>query len=360
MPLFGPTNVANMKARRDIKGLTKAVTYRKDKTIRENAIKAIGEIAGNDATRLIAPGLGDEEYSVRETTVETLTQIGGHDAIVLLAQSLADNDSSVRNKAVKGLDQLSWLPPGNDKASALYWKLKREYENCAACGEQAIEPLMLSIIDGERKAEAPYATLGQPALHYLIMTTNNVFDLYREIATSTTSIHYMYNSDRQKKEVIDKFSKQLRRCASTLGHFDLPDAVAYLEQLYQAVQSSIPSHPSGGALDLSEAVEVRTAIMNSLGNIAQRNNGVQATDLFIRVLENDPAAYVRAAVVDTLEKLAQQSTTLFQNKKVEAALKKALQLEEKHIQHLRSQGISSVTSAYRKIPELLEKFEHAD
>ena len=44
MPLFGPPNVEKMKAKNDVQGLIKALSYQKDYSIQINAAKSLGEI----------------------------------------------------------------------------------------------------------------------------------------------------------------------------------------------------------------------------------------------------------------------------------------------------------------------------
>ena len=44
MGLFGPPNVNEMKAKRDVKGLMKALAYKKDSGVRKAAATALGQI----------------------------------------------------------------------------------------------------------------------------------------------------------------------------------------------------------------------------------------------------------------------------------------------------------------------------
>ena len=43
MPLFGPPNVEKLKAKGNVKGLIKALDYKKDASVRRAAAKALGK-----------------------------------------------------------------------------------------------------------------------------------------------------------------------------------------------------------------------------------------------------------------------------------------------------------------------------
>ena len=57
MSLFGHPNVEEMKAKRDVKGLIKALTYQNYAAVREDAAKALGEIGNPRAVEPLAAAL---------------------------------------------------------------------------------------------------------------------------------------------------------------------------------------------------------------------------------------------------------------------------------------------------------------
>ena len=57
MPLFGPPNVDKLKAKRDVKGLSRALSYQKDDEVRRRAAKALGEIGDAQAVEPLTAAL---------------------------------------------------------------------------------------------------------------------------------------------------------------------------------------------------------------------------------------------------------------------------------------------------------------
>ena len=83
MPLFwSPPDVERLKAKGNIKGLIKALRYKKE-SIREAAAEALGQLRARRAvTPLITTFRGAEEYyNVRQAAAIVLSQIGGPQAI---------------------------------------------------------------------------------------------------------------------------------------------------------------------------------------------------------------------------------------------------------------------------------------
>ena len=61
MGLFGPSNVAKLKAKRDVKGLIKASGYKKDLYVCIPAAKALWDIGGALAVEPLIASLKDED-----------------------------------------------------------------------------------------------------------------------------------------------------------------------------------------------------------------------------------------------------------------------------------------------------------
>jgi HEAT repeat protein len=53
MPLFGPPDVDELEAERDVKGLIKALGHEKDRDVREGAVWALSMIGDTRAVELI-------------------------------------------------------------------------------------------------------------------------------------------------------------------------------------------------------------------------------------------------------------------------------------------------------------------
>ena len=212
MPLFGPPDVEKMKAKRDVNGLIKALNYKQDSEIRENAAKALGEIGDTRAVKplsialhdlnndvrwstikalekLGAPAvepliavltdssntmrgsaaqalrkigdaravdpliaaLKDSDRDVRRNAAEALGEIGDARAVEPLIAALKDSDRDVRKSAIAGLDALGWKPSG--ESQRIYAKIAHngyDWAALAKSGANAVEPLITALKDSER------------------------------------------------------------------------------------------------------------------------------------------------------------------------------------------------------------------
>ena len=208
MPLFGPPNVKELEAGRNVKGLIKALGYKKDWIVRHTAAEALGRIGdaravkplsvalkdtyiGHDAAealgrigdaravkplsaalndtdslvrRAAAEALGrigdaraveplsaalkDTDNGVRYHAAEALGQIGDPRAVEPLSAALKDTDSGVRYRAVEALDRLGWQPDRSEVGAA-YWAAKHAWDNCVRIGAPAVEPLSAVLGDEE-------------------------------------------------------------------------------------------------------------------------------------------------------------------------------------------------------------------
>ena len=103
-------NVPRMLSKGDVKGLSRALSYRHDDHIRRAAAEALG-------------------------------QIGDARAVQPLLAALRDNDSDVREAAAKALDKLGWSP-AQDESAAWYWTTKENWDACVRIGAPAVQPLI--------------------------------------------------------------------------------------------------------------------------------------------------------------------------------------------------------------------------
>jgi|WetSurMetagenome_2_1015567.scaffolds.fasta_scaffold644508_2 hypothetical protein len=79
MGLFGPPDVAKMKAKRDVLGLIKALRYQKDAGVRQAAARALGELGDPRAIEpLVAQLYTEAAWEGRRTAAEALVRIHRH------------------------------------------------------------------------------------------------------------------------------------------------------------------------------------------------------------------------------------------------------------------------------------------
>jgi HEAT repeat protein len=107
--MFGSPNVEQMKTKRDVPGLIKALTH-KDGSVRKTAVEALGEIRD---PRGVGP----------------------------LKDVLKTDEWYVRHAAAKALTKLKWRP-GKDELGAFYWIVEEKWDQCVAMGPRAVEALI--------------------------------------------------------------------------------------------------------------------------------------------------------------------------------------------------------------------------
>jgi len=166
---FASLTVEGMKAKRDVKGLIKAL---KDKNagVREAATKALGEI-GEPAIEPLIQALKDEHEGVRWGAVEALGKIRDSRAVEPLIQTLKDED--VQWGAARALGKIG----GSRATETLIQALKDEHwavrwAAAEALGDIGEEPAVESLIqalkdenEGVREAAAEaLQVIGGPEL----------------------------------------------------------------------------------------------------------------------------------------------------------------------------------------------------
>lgn len=189
MRLFGPPNIQKLKAKGNMKGLIKALGYRKDASVSQAAAVALGTLdwepdkdevgtlywikrrrwdkcveIGELAVIPLIVTLKDEESNeeVRQGAVEVLGQIGDSRAVKPLIAALKDENKDVRTNAAKALGQIGDV----QAVQPLIITLKDAYRSGDAAlealvkiGSHAIEPLIAALKDEststrQRAAEA--------------------------------------------------------------------------------------------------------------------------------------------------------------------------------------------------------------
>ncbi|MGA7075782.1 MAG: HEAT repeat domain-containing protein [Halobacteriota archaeon] len=107
---FGTQDVQEMKEKRDVDGLIKALGYKKDSGVRRDAAEALGEVGDSRAVEPLVWALNDEDSLVRRDAAGTLKKIGDSRAVEPLIRALNDEDTYVRRDAEEALDKLGWTP----------------------------------------------------------------------------------------------------------------------------------------------------------------------------------------------------------------------------------------------------------
>jgi hypothetical protein len=123
MTLFGPPNIEKLEARRDVKGLIKALGYLQDPKIRWCAATALSKVGDARAIAPLLDALKDRNWRVSQHAEEALKKI---------------------------LVKVDWQP-GQDEIGAIYWIFKHELVKCIEIGTPAVDPLVHFILHGEKK-----------------------------------------------------------------------------------------------------------------------------------------------------------------------------------------------------------------
>lgn len=185
MSLFGSPDVEKLKAKGDIKGLIKALSYTKDQAVRQSAAEALGEMGDVRAVEpLLAALKGDE--SIRISAIKALGQIGDTRAVETLVAARASKDEKTAKAGLEALRQLG--PAGVDAVIAVFQNTEEEtvfrVMAAQALGQigdpRAFEPLLATFQEddptgwlGEAAAEALGALGDSRAFDPLMATLND-------------------------------------------------------------------------------------------------------------------------------------------------------------------------------------------
>lgn len=194
MPLFGgPPDIEKLVAKRDVKGLVKALEYQRGKDphtvdfatrfaaqrIREGAAAALASLGDPRAVEPLIAAMGDADHDVRAAVAEALGQFGDLRAVALLVAALAGGYEDAHNAAVGALSRLPWQPEGADGAA--YRIARGEWDECTRIGVPAIEPLITVFAgakwssgdpiykpDQKRSAAEALVKIGAPAIEPIL------------------------------------------------------------------------------------------------------------------------------------------------------------------------------------------------
>lgn len=173
MGLFGPPNIEKLKAKKDVQGLIKALSYPKDEVVRISAAQVLGELGDRQAINALIIMLEDKALWVRHTATRSLGKIADPqavDALIALCKREPDNlaalegliesgsdqvteillaalrsyDVNIRVKAAEGLNKLDWKPTlPEDKAAAFI--ASKEWTKLKKLGHAAVEELSIAL-----------------------------------------------------------------------------------------------------------------------------------------------------------------------------------------------------------------------
>jgi HEAT repeat protein len=154
MNLFGPPNIEKMEAKRDIKGLIKALSHKQDRT-RWEAATALGKLGDARAVEPLITALKDNNNIVRNRAAEALGKLGDARAVEPLVAAHKDKDKDVRFRAIDALVKL-----GDSRAVELLsneldsWDWMTRSNAARALGDlgdaRAVEPLRAALKDEAR------------------------------------------------------------------------------------------------------------------------------------------------------------------------------------------------------------------
>lgn len=180
--------VKELSAKRDVKGLSKALEHKEFTSVRQAAAVALGEIGDPQTVQPLVTVLKDAERSVRIAAAEALGKIKEASAVQPLSLALSDKEGEVREAAaqalgqigdgraivpicaalangyvrlagVEALDKLGWQPDKSE-AGAVYWIIKDQWAKCVEIGSPAVKPLTVALANRYHK-ETVARTLGQ-------------------------------------------------------------------------------------------------------------------------------------------------------------------------------------------------------
>lgn len=101
-----------------------------------------------DAARILSEALTDADRNLRFAAADALGRIGGHGGMSSLVASLSDSDAWVRRASARALESLRWQPTSKAQ-HAVYLIAARSWTRLAACGADAVEPLIGAVKDSD-------------------------------------------------------------------------------------------------------------------------------------------------------------------------------------------------------------------
>lgn len=142
MPLFGPPNIAQLEAKRDVQGLIKALAY-KDSGVRIAAADALAPLKDPIAVEPLVELLRDDDAGVREASVRALAARGGVRVVEPLVGALSDTNVAVRGVAATAVFRRLMTDPDQEARKATATAIGR------VRAKDGVEPLIKAIMDAD-------------------------------------------------------------------------------------------------------------------------------------------------------------------------------------------------------------------
>lgn len=215
-----------------------------DHLVRREAIRVLGDIADSRAVKPLILELNDEHDVIREAAVEALKKIGPSHLAAPLSGALSHKLALTRQLAAEILDETGWKPADN-KELARYLCARRHWHILDKLGEDAIDPLLQALQDGDPQVRAEAAVcLGKTgAILAVIPLVNTLGDEKSEVVNAVQLALSMFRSPEAVEPLIQSMENApdsnradatlatVADCLGTIG-----DALA-LPHLYRAKES---------------------------------------------------------------------------------------------------------------------------
>ena len=146
MALFGKPDVEKLKKAGNVKGLIKALRYRKDGRIRSAAAGALGEMGDAQAVSPLIEALESaEDAGERLALIDALVEIGDSRAIDPLVALLKNAGSGVHIESARALERLGWEP--TDTPAQIWLAMAQGEWNRVGClwRSMPLKPLLLAL-----------------------------------------------------------------------------------------------------------------------------------------------------------------------------------------------------------------------
>jgi HEAT repeat protein len=140
-------DVDKMMAKKDIKGLIKALKYR-ESDVQKLAALYLGEIRDSRAVEHLIKALKDKDKSMRQWAAVGLGGIKDERVVEPLIQGLKDKAWDVRLQVKKALDKLGWKP--RDDTERAYYIIATpwdRWDELARLGKSIVEILIDALKD---------------------------------------------------------------------------------------------------------------------------------------------------------------------------------------------------------------------
>jgi HEAT repeat protein len=195
MGLFGPTEIAKLKANGDVAGLIKVLGDDRDFQRRRDAAAALGELADKRALDALTAALKDADEFVRQHSARALGRLGDAAAVEAVGEALKDGSAGVREAAAKALGEIGelgasesleaalkdsavgvreaaakalakigWTPESGQTGEGFLLVQKRDWAGCVRLGSAAVPPLIDALRRRDRHVrQAAAESLGKIA-----------------------------------------------------------------------------------------------------------------------------------------------------------------------------------------------------